>query len=153
MPHDGAQAVVVPPAGGQVIEAMGERIRILLDRDATGGTVGLYHMTVPPQAGPPPHWHEHEDEWFIPLSGAAEFRLDGAWVPVANFSVVYLPRGVAHTFRNAGDDDLELLVHVAPAGFEGFFAAAAPFFNQLAGPDFAGVGAVSESFGVHYVGH
>jgi len=153
MPSDEAAAVVVKPDDGPVIEAMRERIRILLDAAATGGRLGLYHMTIPPGGGPPPHWHEREDEWFIPLSGQAEFWLDGRWVPVGNLGVVYLPRGVAHTFRNAGEQPLELLVHVAPAGFEAFFAAAAPHFNRPAGPDFAQVGAVSESFGVHNVGH
>ena len=147
------RALIVPPDGGRLVEAMGEQIRIKLGVEETAGSLGMYVMDVPPGGGPPLHYHDREAEWFFPLEGEAEFWLNGDWVPVVIHSVVYLPRGVPHTFRNAGTANLKLLVQLSPGGFEKFFEAAAPQFNRPEGPDFAKVGEISEGFGVHYLGH
>ena len=42
------------------------------------------------------------------------------------------PRGVAHTFWNAGDEPARLLELISPAGFENYFRELAPL---LAGPE------------------
>ena len=42
------------------------------------------------------------------------------------------PRGIAHTFWNAGDEPARLLELISPAGFENYFRELAPL---LAGPE------------------
>jgi oxalate decarboxylase/phosphoglucose isomerase-like protein (cupin superfamily) len=40
--------------------------------------------------------------------------------------LVFKPRGLAHTFWNAGDEPARLLELISPAGFENYFRELAP---------------------------
>ncbi len=124
--------VIVPPAGGTALSAFGDSIVFKLGGAETGGTLTLSLGTVPPGGGPPPHRHLAEDEIFIVVSGQEEFWADGAWTPVEPGTVVYLPRGVAHTFRNVGSTPSQHWVITTPGGFDHFFADCARVFSDAA---------------------
>ena len=81
------------PAGPSLIKATAAE---------TGGGAGLFEGHVPPGEGPPLHVHRREDEIFHIVEG--RFRIwcgDRTW-DVEPGAVVFLPKGVPHTFRNAG---------------------------------------------------
>lgn len=103
-----------------------------------------------PGCGPPPHWHEHEDEWFHVLEGRAEFFKNGEWEEIPAGSSIFMPRGTVHSFRNAGDTPLKQIIHTAPAGFETFFTRCAAEFNREGGMDMAKVVEISAEHGIHY---
>lgn len=100
---------------------VGDVVRIHLDGAATGGAFALVEEITPPGGGPPPHVHHHEDEAFFVVEGDVEFLLGDRWVAAPAGTSVFGPRGVPHTFRNAGTTPCRMLVTIAPAGFERFF--------------------------------
>lgn len=141
---------VVLPNEAPVVEAFGDRVTFLLTAAHTGGKCTAFLAETPPGSGPPPHWHDREDEWFLVLEGQAEFFKDGAWTPVPAGSAVFAPRGSVHAFRNAGETMLKQLIHTSPSGFEDFFTSMAEEFHRDGGPDMARVVEISAGFGIHY---
>lgn len=72
-------------------------------------------------AGPPPHYHEDCAECFYVTAGRLGVMRDGEWLSLGVGEHVEVPRGVVHTFRNEGDDEVRTLTGFEPAGFEAFF--------------------------------
>ena len=142
---------VVDAAAGRVLHAFGDEISIYLDGAATDGKLCAFVTATPPGGGPPPHWHENEDEWFFPMEGRVEFLLDGSWreVPVGSF--VFAPRRSVHTFRNVGDAPLKMLIQLSPAGFETFFERCAEEFGTPGPPDMQRIVEISAEHGIHFV--
>ena len=128
----------VRPGEGRSVRLLGERYAVKLAGAETGGAFALVETEVPPgAAGPPPHRHHRTDETFYVLSGELEYTADGATVRAGAGSVVRVPRGVLHTYRNAGAEPARQLVAIAPAGFEAFFleAGEAPDAPEQGPPD------------------
>lgn len=140
---------VVPPGAGRVIRAFGSEIIVHLGAAETGGAYTMFTVLTPPGGGVPPHYHEAEDEWFLVQEGRCEFLLNGAWTLAPVGTVAFLPRGVVHAFRNAGDAPLRLLVHTAPAGFEAFYARAAAEFVRPEPPDMNRLVQIAAEHGIH----
>jgi len=95
---------------------------VLAAREQTGAALGLFRQTIAPASGPPAHAHRAADEFFYVVSGEFGFRLGERVVSAPARSVVLVPRGTVHTFRNVGAEPGALLVGVTPGGFEGIFA-------------------------------
>lgn len=89
----------------------------------TNGGLYVFEARVPPGGGPPPHIHHAEDEIFYVLRGAVTFFADGAERSLGPGSLVHIPRGTAHTFRNSGGVEALMLVMTTPAGLEQYFSA------------------------------
>ena len=89
-----------------------------LTGDDTNGGLFIWEDRVPPEAGPPPHIHHAEDELFYVLEGrVAFFREDGVAEGEPG-TLVFIPRGTVHAFKNIGETEARLLVMMTPAGFE-----------------------------------
>jgi len=146
-----AQACVVQPGQGEVYTAFGDAIRFLVTGAETDGQLVIFEEETGPGDGPPVHYHANEDEWFWPLEGRVEFFRDGAWTEVPLGTLVYLPKGVVHTFRNCGDTPLRMLVHCRPAGFETFFTRCAAEFAKPGEPDLGKLIAIAGEHGIHFV--
>ncbi|MHC4910460.1 MAG: cupin domain-containing protein [Planctomycetota bacterium] len=138
-------------AANRVIRAFGDEITVLLSGEDTGGAFTAFTDVTPPGGGPPPHFHDNEDEWFFPQEGRVEFFLEGAWREVPVGGAVFAPKGSVHTFRNIGDGPLTMLIHTAPAGFEVFFATSAEEFAKPEGPDMARLVEIAGEHGIHFV--
>ncbi|MGA7858496.1 MAG: cupin domain-containing protein [Terracidiphilus sp.] len=125
----------------------GEPIEILLTGEMTDGRSTTIIQTSPPGGGPPPHSHENEDEVFFVLEGDYEFLQNGEWTKAVPGKAVYGPRGHFHTFRNAGTTEGRMLIFIAPAGLERYFAEISP----LAMPwDMAQLLDISEKYGISF---
>ncbi len=146
-----AQACVVPPGGGEVYTAFGDTCRFLLTGEQTGGQLVMFAEETGPGDGPPPHYHANEDEWFYPLEGRVEFYRGGQWTEVPMGTVVFLPKGTVHTFRNCGDGPLKMIVHCRPAGFEKFFQRCSAEFAKPGEPNMAKLVAIAAEHGIHFV--
>ena len=85
------------------------------------------------------------------LEGQVSFLAGGKWTEIGPGSGAFVPRGSVHTYKNVGDSPLRMVLTVAPAGFEDFFAEAAEEFAQPAGPDMATVIAIAGQFGIQFV--
>jgi mannose-6-phosphate isomerase-like protein (cupin superfamily) len=83
--------------------------------ETTNGVVDTWFEVVPPAAGPPEHVHTNFDECFwiekgtflIKVAGTISKASEGAWI--------FVPRGTAHTFRNVGIENGQLLILALPA--------------------------------------
>ncbi len=89
--------------------------------DQTGGSLGLVRQTIAPKSGPPTHIHQAEDEFFYVVSGQFKVKLGDRIMSASARSVMFIPRGTAHTFQNVGAEPGVLLVGVVPGGFEKMF--------------------------------
>jgi quercetin dioxygenase-like cupin family protein len=146
-----ASIITALPSNHQVIRAFGSELIIHLSTQQTGGRCTMLTSIQPPGVGPPPHFHRNEDEWFFVLDGPTEFLNDGAWVEVPQGTAVFVPKGVVHAFRNAGDRPQRVLVHAAPGGIETFFARCAEEFAKSSGPDMNRIIQISREHGIEYV--
>lgn len=143
--------IVRQPHSNRTIEAFGDQMILHLSAEDTGGQLSMWTNITPPGGGPPPHYHENEDEWFWPLSGSAEFLIDGEWISVPARTSVFAARGSVHTFRNPNPVPMEMLIQTIPGGFDKFFSeCAAEFANQMP-PDMKTIVEISARYGIHYL--
>lgn len=110
----------VPPLSGRAVWWLGGRGVFAATGDDTGGAFCWWEDTPPPGGGPVPHVHSREEEFFYVLEGELDYEAAGRPFHATPGSLVGLPRGVPHRFRN-GPAWARLLVFVAPAGNERFF--------------------------------
>ena len=116
------QVRYVPAETGASYWGPGNRMTILLTGKETSGTFFLSEMSVPPGGGPPPHIHHREDESFYILEGTLTVQVGNDTITASSGDLAFLPRGIAHSFRNTGDVAVKALVLITPAGLENYFA-------------------------------
>lgn len=90
------------------------------DGKDTDGAYTLFEGLVPPDSGPPPHFHRREVEAIYVLEGELVFTVDGRTERLGPGSFIHIPRGVVHSFRNVGTAPARMLDLVTPAGMEDF---------------------------------
>src|SRR6185437_14229410 len=88
--------------GGSVVE-------VLLSSTTSKGVFSVLFETCPPGAGPPPHVHQFEDEYFLPLESEFEIFNGEAWSSMPSTGA-FGPRGRVHSWRNVGNTAGKLLV-------------------------------------------
>lgn len=107
---------------GTHLTVLGDQITIKLTGDDTQGAFMMFENTNPPGHGIPMHVHRNEDETFYILEGEVEVQLGDKAITAHAGDTVFLPRDVPHGFRITGDKPAHMLITVAPAGFENYFA-------------------------------
>lgn len=113
---------VVPAGEGQVLWVAGGRYTVKASGEDTGGAYTLMELLLPPESGPPPHLHAHEEESFYILEGTLEFQVGGDHVTAGAGAYVKAPRGLGHSFKNVGTAPARVLMLITPPGLEKFFA-------------------------------
>jgi uncharacterized cupin superfamily protein len=116
-----SSAQTATPDAQKNLDVFGLRVDVLIGGQSTGGAFSAYEVRAEPGQGPLPHVHEREDESFYVLEGEFEILQGDATSVATAGSIVFLPRGVAHTFRNVGATTGRLLGIGAPSGHEKFF--------------------------------
>ena len=111
----------VPARTGAAYWGPGELMTFLITGEETGGAFFMADISVMPGGGTPPHIHHCENESFHLLEGTLTVQVGEDTISASSGDFVYLPRGIAHSFRNSGDVPVRALVLTAPAGLEGFF--------------------------------
>jgi mannose-6-phosphate isomerase-like protein (cupin superfamily) len=86
-----------------------------------GRVVALEVATPVGVPGPPPHHHEDCAEFFYMVAGRLGVMRDGDWVTLEVGQHAEVPRGVVHTFRNDGNEEVRAITGFEPMGFEAFF--------------------------------
>jgi quercetin dioxygenase-like cupin family protein len=123
-----APAILVGPGEGQTVDnPAGGGLTYKVRGGQTGGAVTVWESTAAPGEGPPLHVHVNEDEFMYVLEGRLRFRLDATEHIATAGSLAFIPRGVAHTWQNAGDEQARILFGFTPAspGMERFFELSA----------------------------
>jgi len=115
------KAIVLPPGAGPRIVVLGDHMTLKIHGRDTGGVFSQFEASCQPQVGPPLHIHHREEETFFVIEGEFEFVCGDLRTTGGPGTVVHLPRGVAHRFKNIGESTGRLLITLTPAGLEDFF--------------------------------
>lgn len=143
--------VISQPGEGVVVRAFVNEICFQLTSEQSGGALNVGLATVPVGARVPPHIQTREEELFFILEGRYRFSINGEWKDVAPGGMVYIPRGVAHTFEVLGEQPGRHWVLMSPGGFDRFYARCAEMFAKPGPPDFSQLPAINAEFGIRMV--
>ncbi len=112
----------VPPGEGRSLWVLGELVTYKTTSERTGGAYSLFEVTTQPGGGVLPHVQHREDESFYVLEGEYEFLDDGGTTKASAGSLIYIPRGNLHAYKNIGATPGRMLVSQTPGGLhERFF--------------------------------
>lgn len=122
------QSVMIPRTAtitkadeNQTIAVVGDLYTFLATGEDTDGRYALWETIVLPGGGPPPHLHRREEEGFYVLEGEVAFYVEGQRQVAGPGTLLNLPVGVAHAFKNESDQPAKMLVWIAPSGLEKMF--------------------------------
>ena len=132
-------------------EWMGTTYNLLLTRAETCGAFGLVDSVTKPGYGPPRHVHQNEDEAFFVLSGDVEFWTKDGTVVKGPGEAAFMPRGVEHTFRVAGDRPARMLTMLTPGGLEAYFLEMGSNHYRIP-EDMGAVAGSAANYGVTFTG-
>lgn len=119
---------------GEVIDVVGDRYRFLSQGIHTDNAYAIWHATITPGGGPPPHIHRREEEGFFVLKGELTFEADGQSFVGTAGTFVNLPIDSRHRFHNHTSQPTEVLILVAPAGIENMFRYTGTAIHDLNTP-------------------
>lgn len=146
-------AVLRPAAEADQRAFLGGRARVRLAAADTGGWLGVHDHLLPAGSATPWHVHPDDDESFLVLSGAIEFKVEGEHAIANPDDAVFVPRGVPHAFRVLGPGSARLLCIGTPGGHEAFFLEAGdPVDAPPAGPDLERMARAAASAGFAILG-
>lgn len=113
---------LLKPGAGPTLSFLGVHLAYKISSQDTAGKWSLLEYLAPPKfAGPPLHWHKETHEVFYVLAGIVTFRLGDDVFEGEPDSMVYIPKGVLHTFSNQQDKPARFLMFVTPGGFDEYF--------------------------------
>jgi mannose-6-phosphate isomerase-like protein (cupin superfamily) len=144
------------PEEGRSVWVLGTQLMTYkVTAEQTGGAYSLFEGLVPAHDGTPPHIHHREDECFYVLEGEFEFLKGDDTVTVGAGSLIYVPKGVLHAFRNVGEGPGRLLNSQTPGGLhERFFEEISEEATDKSTPpapqeppDFERVAAIAAKYG------
>lgn len=140
---------------GRTIHLLGNLLTFHAGAADTEGGFSLVAARTAPGAGSPPHIQTGDCEAFYVLEGRYEFILGGERAIHGPGAFVYIPKGVPHGFRNAGDTVARMLILNLPGGLhEAFFAEAgdevadASAFPPVGAPDVPRLAAAGARYGI-----
>ena len=111
--------IILSPGDGKKIPYLGGEITLKVSGKDSGGLLSVDEFTVlGGGGGPPPHVHYAHDETLFVLEGELCFRIGERDIVAPAGAFAYVPRGVAHTFSNAGETPAKLLGVFTPGGYE-----------------------------------
>lgn len=143
--------LVIGPGEGSSVDLAGLGVQFKVWSQSTGSGLSIVEHPMEPGRLVPPHVHHREDELSYVLEGTFGVRVGSDVATVGPGSYVYKPRGVPHTFWNAGSTHARMIEIIWPGGFERFFERLAEL-TSTAGPDLDAKRAVLGSeYGLEFV--
>lgn len=113
----GDQKIIHIEAGeGRSLRVFGEVVTLKVASRQTGGAYSLSEAVVGPTGGSPPHIHHREDECFYILEGTFAFTIEDHAIRASPGSLLYIPKGVMHTYESIIETPGRMLVWQTPGG-------------------------------------
>jgi quercetin dioxygenase-like cupin family protein len=124
-----AQSLIVQPGEGRVwnMEPGSRPATFKLLSDQTGGSISVFEEIVPMGGGAPLHIHPDSDEVIQIVTGDFTIRLGEQVTKVGAGGWVFIPRGVAHAWKNSGSEDARAIYIFTPAQNAKFFEELSKF--------------------------
>jgi mannose-6-phosphate isomerase-like protein (cupin superfamily) len=112
---------LVLPGGGERIWDGPIDTTVIVPTEATHGALSITEMAVTPGYMVPPHVHHATDEWSYVLFGRIGARIGDDEFTAEPGSWILKPRGILHTFWNAGPAPARIIELLTPGAFEHMF--------------------------------
>lgn len=113
------KTVVRTEAQGDAYWVLGGLYEVLAASEDTAGAVTVMQMTIPVEAGPPPHTHPGSESVYL-IEGTARFHVDGQTHEAGPGAFFHFPAGTLETFEPTSTT--KLIVVYQPGGMDKFFA-------------------------------
>jgi quercetin dioxygenase-like cupin family protein len=112
-----SSTVRVGPGEGRATRMPGgQLVTRKVSGEQTGGAYSLFEVAVDPGGESAPHVQHREDECFYVLEGAFEFLIEGVKIKASVGSLIYIPKGNLHAFKNVETTTGRMLVSQTPGG-------------------------------------
>ena len=108
--------------------ALGTTYKVL-SKSVNGCAAIVEHTVEAKSIGAPLHKHTHEDEISYVLEGQLSVIQNGEIQTAGPGEYIVKPRGIFHTFWNAGSERIRFVEVITPGNFESYFAELAPFLE------------------------
>ena len=115
-----ASEVVVPPDQGPAMEHMtpGRSVVLKLLSDQTDKSLMIFEEATPSGTGTPVHLHHDSDEMTYVLQGEFAFKIGNEVTTGGPGTCAFIPRGVAHAWKNICSEPGLALFMYTPADAE-----------------------------------
>jgi quercetin dioxygenase-like cupin family protein len=114
-------AAIRTAADAPMYAIVGDLYTFLATSEDTEGRYAMFEAVVLPGGGPPPHLHRREEEGFYVIEGEVAFYVQGQRRAAGPGTLLNLPVGVTHAFKNESGQPAKMLIWIAPAGLEKMF--------------------------------
>lgn len=138
------------PEEGQFVRLGGLGVKFKLSGEDTGGSFAVVEHPVEPGVLVPPHRHTREDEISYVLEGEVGVRVGDQEFRVTPGCYIVKPRGIFHTFWNAGSKPARVLEIISPADFEQYFVEMAEVLQRSRPPDRERMAEIASRYGITY---
>lgn len=144
-----ASRYLVGPSDGELIWEGPIGTTVKASTASTGGLLSICEMPVAPGYMVPPHTHRDTDEWSYVLEGRIGARIGDDEFTAEPGSWILKPRGVMHTFWNAGPAPARIIELLTPGRFEDFYRreAAIAQDGEMTDEAMGVLAALAEEFG------
>lgn len=145
------QPLRVAPGEGRLIQIGGFGTTYKVLSESTGGAAAVIEHTLPPGAlAAPLHRHTREDEISYVLEGEITVQQGDVLTTAGPGAYVVKPRGIFHTFWNAGSIPARLVEIIAPGGFEHYFAELERLIPTDGPPNLDEIAALAGRYGLEF---
>ena len=108
--------------------ALGTTYKVL-SSSVNGSAAIVEHTLEAKSIGAPMHRHTYEDEISYVLEGNLSVVQNGEEQTASVGEYIVKPRGIFHTFWNAGSERIRFIEVISPGNFENYFFEIAPFLQ------------------------
>lgn len=116
------QPLILKPGAGPTLSFFGASLAYKITRHDTAGRWSLLEYIMPSKyTSLPLHFHKSIHEVVYVLAGLVTFRLGDKVFMAESDSLVYVPKGMLHTFSNDQDKPARFLMFTSPSGIEDYF--------------------------------
>ena len=146
-----ASPLLIRPGEGRPIQIGGFGTTYKVLSSATRGAAAVIEHTLAPHAlAAPLHRHMREDEIAHVLEGEIRIQQGDHVASAGPGTYVVKPRGVFHTFWNAGATPARLIEVIAPGGFEQYFEELQRLVSSDGPPDMGSIIALAGRYGLEF---
>jgi len=114
---------IVTPDEAEALRPFGIDMKVMMGAEHTGGTFSAIIAEIKPGEGPPPHLHQDREEYFYVLEGTYQLSVDGNETTVGPGTMVFVPRGTVHAFKNVASTSGKVLEWTIPGSNGAYFRA------------------------------
>jgi mannose-6-phosphate isomerase-like protein (cupin superfamily) len=129
--------------------ALGTTYKVL-SKSVSGSVAIVEHTLEAKSFGAPMHKHTHEDEISYVLEGNLSVMQNGEVQSAGPGYFVVKPRGIFHTFWNAGEERIRFIEIISPGNFEYYYAEIAPYLAPGKPPELDKLMAIRVKYGLEF---